>query len=114
MISSSIHNINGESLWHDNTRNPKSKKGMMEFSDFGVHMKLWRFEEIKQYVPQVMEYVSLKEVDDWWKYKSWVKRSVENRKKSIFASHILVFDETMSAFVPRFVCVFCNTLLHLV
>ena len=74
---------------------------MSEFSDFGQHMKLWRFKEIKQYIPQIMEDESIKENDDWWRYKSWVKKTFAMRKNSVFASHILVFDKLMSAFVPR-------------
>ena len=65
MILSSVHNGKGESLWYDNAQNPKEGKGMTEFSDFGVHMKLWRFIDIQQYVLQVMEDTSLKEDDDW-------------------------------------------------
>ena len=74
---------------------------MSEFNDFGTHMKLWRFKEIKQYIHQIMEDTSLKENDDWWRYKSWVKKLLKTGKNSVYASHILVFDELMSVFVPR-------------
>ena len=70
--------------------------------DFGKYMKLWRFKEIKYFVPQIMEDEELKEKgDDWWKFKSFVTKTNENRKENLAASHVLVFDESMSAFVLR-------------
>ena len=70
--------------------------------DFGKYMKLWRFKEIKHFVPQLMEDKDLKEEgDDWWKFKTFVNKIAENRKEHFSASHVLVFDESMSAFIPR-------------
>ena len=64
-------------------------------------MKLWRFKEIKLFIPSIMEDEDLKETDDWWKAKRMLHGFMEQRKRNIFASHMLVFDESMSVFVPR-------------
>ena len=60
-------------------------------------MRLWRFREIKSYVPVIMEDY------DWWKFKGQVEMFNKRRQSKINSSHILVFDESMSAFVPRYV-----------
>ena len=65
-------------------------------------MRLWRFKEIKRYVPIIMEDETMK-VDDWWKFKGQVEMFNKKRQSEITTSHILVFDKSMSAFVPRYV-----------
>ena len=45
----------------------------------------------------------MKETDDWWRFKSRVEKINVSRKKKVFKSHIFVFDESMSAFIPRYV-----------
>ena len=64
-------------------------------------MKIWWFKQLKHIVSRIAECDELRKVgDDWWRFKRWVM--VFNRKrKRIFSSLIFVFDESMSAFVPR-------------
>ena len=64
-------------------------------------MKEWRFKEIKQFVPQVMEDESMKEDDDWWQFKKRVELFCEKNKDLYYGSSIFIFDESMSAFIPR-------------
>ena len=71
--------------------------------DFGEHMKQWRFRQVMNYIAQVMEHHKIRETDDWWKFKERVNLFNKKRKTSCRASHVAVFDESMSAYVPRFV-----------
>ena len=71
--------------------------------DFGQYMKQWRFRQVMNYIAQVMEHHEIRETDDWWKFKERVNLFNKKRKTSCRASHVAVFDESMSAYVPRFV-----------
>ena len=82
------------------------KKVFVERIDYGKYMKAWRFKELKAYIPTVMEDDSKKDNDDWWRFKTRVEAWNDTRKKKLFSSFVLVFDESMSAFVPRYVFVF--------
>ena len=64
-------------------------------------MGLWRFKEIKSFVPEIMVDAERKERDDWWRFSAQVERNGQRRKVRVLASHVLVFDESISAFVPR-------------
>ena len=49
-----------------------------------------------------MEDRTLKEKgDDWWQFKARMDLFNNSRKKHIRASHNLIFDESMSAYIPR-------------
>ena len=49
-----------------------------------------------------MEDLTLKEHgDDWWQFKSRVQNFNNNQKQHTYASHIHVFDESMSAYILR-------------
>ena len=39
--------------------------------------------------------------DDWWRFKKRVNDFNANRVNNLYASHALVFDESMSAYTPR-------------
>ena len=40
---------------------------------------------------------------DWWQLKNLIIKHNYHRKKTIIsASHVLVFDESMSVFMPRY------------
>ena len=64
-------------------------------------MKRWRFRQIQNLIPRVMECADISEEDDWWKFKERVVSFNQERLKHYHASHIFVFDESMSAFCPR-------------
>ena len=64
-------------------------------------MKLWRFKQIRQYISGVMEDKEKEKSDDWWKFSTRVSQFIEKRKQIMKSSHIHVFDESMSAYVPR-------------
>ena len=75
---------------------------MSSNADFGKYMKLWRFKELRSVVPKIMEDLTLKEQgDDWWQFKPRAQMFNNNWKYHIYTSHILVFDESMSAYIPR-------------
>jgi hypothetical protein len=42
-----------------------------------------------------------KDRDDWWQFSTQIESFNKKRKEGLYASHVLVFDESMSAFVPR-------------
>ena len=80
----------------------KVRKKLSTNADFDTYMKLWRFKELRAFVPKIMEDHTLKEEgDDWWRFKSRMNSFNNSRKKSIHASHNLIFDESMSAYIPR-------------
>ena len=103
LIASSGHIHQGEKLWKDNRGNHKKKRrGLSNDVDFGKYLKWWRFKQIKFFIPFVMEDTDMKDNDvDWWKFKKRVIEHNESKVRKISASHVLVFDESMSAFVPR-------------
>ena len=100
MIGAAVHIDNGEKLW-DTASKKKQKKSLSQNIDYGNYMKLWRFKEIKSFVPEIMVDAERKERDDWWRFSAQVEKYGQRRKDRVLASHVLVFDESMSAFVPR-------------
>ena len=50
-----------------------------------------------------MEEERRKEIDEWWRFKTRVENFNKIRKHHIFTSHILVFNESMSVFLPRLI-----------
>ena len=102
MIGSTVFAQSGQNLWNTNEVNKKVRKKLSSNADFGRYMKLWRFKELRAFVPKIMEDITLKSKgDDWWRFKSRLKHFNNNRKQHIYASHNLIFDESMSAYIPR-------------
>ena len=100
LIAASLFSEKGEKLWED--EKPKRRRGISKSVNFGKWMKAWRFRQLKLFIPRLMECKELEgENDDWWKFKKRVHDFNTNRKNNIYASHALVFDESMSAYVPR-------------
>ena len=114
IIGASAYAEQGNKLWNDNGFGIKKKKRKLFANriDYGKYMKAWRFKELKMYIPKVMEDEGLKEMDDWWKFKTRVNKWNEKRKNDLFTSFVLVLDESMSAFIPRFVFAFLFFLFH--
>ena len=101
LIAASIFPQQGDKLWMDQNKN-KKPRGIMKAVDFGQHMRAWRFCQIKSLIPRIMESEELRlGDDDWWQFKDRVAKFNANRKEKVYASYALVFDETMSAYVPR-------------
>ena len=100
LIASTVYNDRGCNLWADNC-DMKKKAGVSINVNFGIYMKLWRFKQIKQFISTLMKEEEVKKDDSWWKVKGIINKFIEKRKEVIIASHTLVFDESMSAFVPR-------------
>jgi len=50
--------------------------------------------------------IDRKENDDWWKFSAQVDKHRQRRNDRVIASHVLVFDESMIAFVPQVVSFF--------
>ena len=96
-------------MWKDPTNihiNCKKKKSrhrrFSEQVDFGKYMKLWRFKQIKLFIPFIMVDENMKsEGDDWYKCKQRVNDYIKKRATTLFVSHVITFDESMSAFIPR-------------
>jgi hypothetical protein len=107
LIGAATHSDQGDKLFHDESSKfggrDKKRRRLSPRVNFGKYMKHWRFKQIKAYVPQVMESEELKEkADDWWRFKKRVNEFNANRKRELTTSHVLVFDESMSAFIPRY------------
>ena len=61
-------------LWNEDEyrrgRNGKRfRRGLSKRVNFGDYMKLWRFKQIKDIIPMIMEDKELEDIDDWWKLK---------------------------------------------
>ena len=54
LINATAYNFRGYDLWTDNL-DMKKRAGLKYNIDFGVHMKLWHFKEIKQFVSTLMK-----------------------------------------------------------
>ena len=109
MIASIMYVQQGAMLWKDARKNiNKRREGFTDDIDFGKYMKWWRFKQIKYFVPIVMEDTKMRDDGvDWWRFKDHIIKHNDNKKEKIRASHVLVFDESMSSFIPRLVsCLF--------
>ena len=103
LIGATAYSEVGEQLWSSDSQhsNKKRRKGISSRTDFGRFMKLWRFKQIRQYLPGMMEDEEKKESDPWWKFSSRVTKFNGKKLEKMKSSHIHVFDESMSAYVPR-------------
>ena len=102
LIGASIFCQQGEKLWAQDEKGKQKMRGIMKGIDFGQWMKAWRFCQIKALIPMIMESESLNALNnDWWKLKQRIIDFNSNRKKKLYASYALVFDESMSSYVPR-------------
>ena len=105
MIGAAMHHMTGTTLWKKKQfgKNNTVRKSLAPEIDLSMYMMEWRFKEIKSLVPRLMEDQSLKDSDDWWRFKGRVN-SFNKKSKDLFAaSSVMVFDESMSAFIPRYV-----------
>ena len=105
-IAASAHSERGDQLWEQECFGRKKRirrQGLSGSVDFGQYMKIWRFWQLQQLVPKLMEDSEVKDVDDWWRLRGGITRFNRIRKKKLIGSHIAVFDESMSAFIPRLV-----------
>ena len=83
-------------------KNTKVRKKLSSNADFRAYMKLWRFKELRTFLPKIKEDITLKEEgDDWWQFKSRLNSFNKSQKKIIHASYNLIFDEIMCAYIPR-------------
>ena len=99
MIEASINKLQGIKLWNDGK---ERRKGLAPRIDFSRYMKFWRFSKLKRIIPYMMVDKSLKEEDDeWWRFKGRVGSFNKVRKDVLLTSHVRVFDESMSPYVPR-------------
>ncbi len=97
LIGASIFSKQGERLWEES-----KDRGLVKQVNFGRWMKSWRFRQIKGLICRIMESSELEEAkDDWWKFKQRLLDVNKRRKEILYASYILVFDESMSAYIPR-------------
>ena len=69
--------------------------------DLSRHMKEHRFIDIKRFIPFLFADESKKATDPWWQFSGGIEGYNKNRKQTIKASPVKVFDESMSAFCPR-------------
>ena len=101
LIGAAAHTEQGEKLWPD-TRVKNKVRSVFHPVDFGEYMKSWRFKEIKSFIPFAVADEARKNTDDWWQFSTQIDKFNSKRKEVLHASHVLVFDESMSAFVPRY------------
>ena len=102
LIAASQYSKHGRNLWKkQHHSNSEKMEGLSMQVDFSSYMMEWRFNQIKQFIPSVMEEEELKDVDDWWRFSERVKKFNELRKKRLKCSGVIVLDESMSAFTPR-------------
>ena len=101
IIGAGIQSKQGSMLWAKSHHLKKKQKTLAPLVDFGKYMMEWRFKEIKQFIPRIMEDTTIKDTDEWYKFKKRVELFVSKNKEMYMASSIMVFDESMSAFIPR-------------
>lgn len=102
LIAATQYTKKGKQLWPNGKLNTMQGFASMQHEvNFGRYMKEWRFREIRSIIPNLMRDESVKEVDDWWKFSTRVKKFNENRRTKVKKSCVLVMDESMSAFIPR-------------
>ena len=104
LIGATVHFQQGEKLWHSNNTNKrKERKGLSEVVDFGKWMKWLRFKQIKQFVSKVMEDNMMKTTNvDWWQIKNRILKHNFHKRTLLSASHVLIFDESISGYIPRY------------
>ena len=61
-----------------------------------------------------MDDSNLEDIDDWWKFKMRMNDFNSVRKIRMKSSHILVYDESMSAFIPRHVYQMINFIFYFI
>ena len=74
MIGAAMHPMTGTTLWKKKQfgKNNTVRKSFVPEIDISMYMMEWRFKEIKSLVPRLMEDQSLKDSDDWWRFKGRV------------------------------------------
>ena len=102
LIGATAYGMKGTELWANKSGGQKRKRTLSETVDYSKYMKEWRFKEIKQYIPEVMQDESMKVSDDWWRFKRRLEMLNAKMAKIYHVSSVLVFDESMSAFIPRY------------
>ena len=102
LIDATAYGMKGTELWPNKTGGQKRKRTLSKTVDYGDYMKEWRFKEIKQYIPEVMEDISMAATDDWWRFKRRLQMLNDRIAKIYHVSSVLVFDESMGAFIPRY------------
>ena len=79
----------------------KKKRIFSPNTDCSDYVMRRRFKEIKMFSPDATSTPQRKEDDDWWRLSAQVEKHRERRQNRVVPSHVFVFDESMSAFVPR-------------
>jgi len=102
LIGTTVYRMKGTELWANKFGQQKRKRTLSETIDYGKYTKEWRFKEIKQYIPQVMQDEEMKASDCWWRFKRRIEILNTKMAKLYHVSSVLVFDESMSAFIPRY------------
>ena len=109
LIGASLHSSKGSELWPKDSQ----MKRVWQNIEYGDIMKEWRFKEIKQYVQSIAEDEELRKGgDDWWRFSGWIS-AFNRRRDMLIGSFVFVFDESMSAFILRYVCSLFFNLTHL-
>ena len=57
-------------------------------------------------VQEKERYDALKDKDDWWRVRGFVNGFNRKRKQILCSSLIMVLDESMSPYRPRYVCAY--------
>jgi hypothetical protein len=95
--------VKGVDLWMKSSDD--LRKTLSDMPDFGKYMSLWRFKEIRSVIPKMMQSETAKDNgDDWWEFTTYVSSFNRTRTEIVFLDgSTMVLDESMSAFVPRYV-----------
>ena len=87
MTGAAMHPMTGTTLWKKKQFGKKNevRKTLPPKIDFSTYVMEWRFKEIKSLISRLMEDQSLKDSDDWWRFKGRVN-SFNNKSKDLFAA----------------------------
>ena len=103
MIASSSYSDKIDTLWAEEkyVHKSKTRRSILVNENFGKYMKQWRCRKIINYMSQVMDNHETRETDNWWRFQKRFQLFNKKRMLNYELSHVLVFDESMSVFVPR-------------
>ena len=73
----------------------------MQKANISKHMKLYRFKELRQYLPRIWEKPATKDQDPCWVFVGAVKKFNDVRDEEVIDRWVKVLDESMSVWRPR-------------
>jgi len=101
MIGASCYYQSGSIFFNDSKENEDKWDTIIQKTNFSKHMKLYRFKELRHYLPRIWENPATKDQDPWWAFAGAVKELNDIRDEEAIDSWVKVLDESMAVWRPR-------------